>query len=47
MIDWIERYWLFSSVLIAYDEIVFGMAVSDIFQRCGTGGCDTDAVALP
>ena len=47
MIDCIECYWLFSSVLIAYDEIVFEMAVSDIFQRGDTGGCDTDAAALP
>ena len=47
VIDWIESYWLFSSVLIEADEIVSVIAVSDIFQRCDTGGCDTDAAALP
>ena len=35
------------TIFVFPDEIVFVVAVSDIFQRCGTGGSDTDAAALP
>lgn len=35
------------TIFVFSDEIIFVLAVSDIFQGCGTYDSDTDAAALP